>query len=33
LAGDEAAKAKGTYSMLAGDIVDSIEKVLHAKGK
>ncbi len=28
LAGDEAAKAKGTYSMMAGDIVDSIEKVL-----
>lgn len=28
LAGDEAAKRKGTYSMMAGDIVDSIEKVL-----
>jgi NAD(P)H-hydrate epimerase len=28
LSGDEAAKTKGTYSMMAGDIVDSIEKVL-----
>ena len=28
LSGDEAAKRKGTYSMMAGDIVDSIEKVL-----
>jgi NAD(P)H-hydrate epimerase len=31
LAGDEAAKEKGTYSMMAGDIVDSIEKVLKRK--
>ncbi len=28
LSGDKAAKEKGTYSMMAGDIVDSIEKVL-----
>ncbi len=28
LSGDEAAKRKGTYSMMSGDIVDSIEKVL-----
>lgn len=28
LSGDTAAKEKGTYSMMAGDIVDSIEKVL-----
>ncbi len=28
LSGDEAAKEKGTYSMMAGDIVDSVEKVL-----
>lgn len=28
LSGDEAAKRKGTYSMMAGDIVDSIERVL-----
>lgn len=27
LAGDEAAKDKGVYSMMAGDIVDSIEKI------
>ena len=28
LAGDKAAREKGTYSMMAGDIVNSIEKVL-----
>jgi NAD(P)H-hydrate epimerase len=28
LAGDAAAKEKGTYSLMAGDIISSIEKVL-----
>jgi NAD(P)H-hydrate epimerase len=28
LAGDEASQEKGTYSMMASDITDSIEKVL-----
>lgn len=31
LAGDAAAKQKGTYSLIAGDIIDAIEKVLQNK--